>query len=178
LVAPAIVAPVFRQQLLGNKGWINTALRAVGFDSLAFNWIADSRTAMLSVMLITVWHSTGMAFILYFAALSQIDTEVLEAARIDGAGNIRVFASIVLPSAKGTVVALAMLGAIGALKVFDIPYLVTAAGPNHATEFLGTFIFRMTVRQAHVGYGAALTIALLLVAVVMALILNSARDKD
>ncbi len=178
LVAPAIVAPVFRQQLLGADGWVNVALRGVGLDALAHNWIADSGTAMLSVMAITVWHSTGMAFILYFAALSQIDTEVLEAARIDGAGNARVFRSIILPSVRGTIVALAMLGAIGALKVFDVPYLVTAAGPNHATEFLGTFIYRISVRQAHLGYGAALSIALLLIAVVVALVLNTARTRD
>lgn len=64
---------------------------------------------------------------------------------------------------------MAILSAIGALKTFDIPYLVTIGGPNYATEFLGTYIYRMTIPQAHVGYGAALSIVLLVVALVIAI---------
>ena len=57
-----------------------------------------------------------------------------------------------------------MLSVIGALKTFDVPYLVTVGGPNYATEFLGTFIYRISIPQAEVGYGAALSILLLILA--------------
>jgi ABC-type sugar transport system permease subunit len=69
-------------------------------------------------------------------------------------------------------VALAILGAIGALKTFDVPYLVTIGGPNYATEFLGTYIYRMTIQLNHVGYAAALSVILLVVALVMAIVMN------
>jgi ABC-type sugar transport system permease subunit len=106
--------------------------------------------------------------------MTQIDQSMLEAARLDGAGNIRVLVSIVWPSVRGTTVALAILSAIGALKTFDVPYLVTIGGPNYATEFLGTYIYRATIPLDHVGYGAAIAIVLLIIALVMALILNFA----
>jgi raffinose/stachyose/melibiose transport system permease protein len=62
-----------------------------------------------------------------------------------------------------------MLSVIGALKTFDVPYLVTTGGPNFATEFLGTFIYRISIPQAEVGYGAALSIMLLILALLGAL---------
>lgn len=97
---------------------------------------------------------------------------------MDGAGLIRTLVSIIWPEMRGTTVALAILGAIGALKTFDVPYLVTIGGPNYATEFLGTYIYRQTIPLDHVGYGAALSIILLVVALVMAVILQWAgRDR-
>jgi ABC-type sugar transport system permease subunit len=129
-------------------------------------------------MLITIWQWTGLTFVLYYAAMSQIDQSLIEAARIDGAGNIRVLASIIWPGVRGTTVALAILGAIGALKTFDVPWLVTIAGPNNATQFLGTYIYQMTIQRAHVGYGAGLSIIMLLVALAMAIVLQFiARER-
>jgi ABC-type sugar transport system permease subunit len=104
--------------------------------------------------------------------MSQIDHSIIEAARIDGAGNIRTLVSVIWPGVRGTTVALAMLGAIGALKTFDVPYLVTIGGPNYATEFLGTYIYRMTIPLDHVGYGAALSVILLVLALGMAIVLQ------
>jgi ABC-type sugar transport system permease subunit len=73
---------------------------------------------------------------------------------------------------------MAILSAIGALKTFDIPQLVTVGGPNYATEFLGTYIYRVTITQAHVGYGAALSVILLVLALAMAIILQlRGREK-
>jgi ABC-type sugar transport system permease subunit len=130
-------------------------------------------------MAITVWHWTGITFVLYFAAMGQIDPPVLEAARIDGAGNIATLIHIIWPGVRGTTLAMAILSAIGALKTFDIPYLVTVGGPNYATEFLGTYIYRQTIPLSHVGYGAALSIILLVLALVMALILQiRGREKE
>ncbi len=157
VLAPAIMAPVFRQ-LFAADGQLNWVLEHVGLGFLAQPWLAQSGTAMFAVMLITIWEWTGLSFILYFAAMSQIDAETLEAARIDGAGNLRILISIIWPGVRGTTVALAILGAIGSLKTFDVPYLVTFGGPNYATEFLGTFIYRESIPQDNVGYGATLSI--------------------
>ncbi|MCJ1675558.1 MULTISPECIES: sugar ABC transporter permease [unclassified Rathayibacter] len=176
VLAPAIMAPVFRIMFAG-EGPINQLLQAVGLGFLAQPWLAQSSTALGVLMIMQVWQSTGISFILYYSAMSQIDTEIIEAARIDGAGNIRVIWSIIVPGIKGTVVALAMLTAIASLKLFDIPYLVTLGGPNYATEFLGTYIYRQAVPLGDVGYAAALSVLLLILALAMAIIL-SARGGD
>ncbi len=124
------------------------------------------------VMSVAIWQSTGIVFVLYYAAMSQIDNEVLEAARLDGASDFRLLASIVWPGVRGTTLAIAILTAIGSLKTFDIPFLITQGGPTYSTEFLGTQIYRVSVALSQVGYGAAISIVLLALALAMAIILN------
>jgi raffinose/stachyose/melibiose transport system permease protein len=168
VLAPATMAPIFRQ-IFSATGQFNTILGDIGLSSLEHPWLAQSSTALPVIMAITIWEWTGVTFILYFAAMTQIDKEIVEAARIDGANGLRVLTRIVWPSVRGTTIALAMLSVIGALKTFDVPYLVTLGGPNYATEFLGTFIYRVSIPQAEVGYGAALSIMLLILALAGAL---------
>ncbi|MFC4243243.1 carbohydrate ABC transporter permease [Gryllotalpicola reticulitermitis] len=172
VIAPAIMAPVFRQ-LFAADGEFNWVLQHVGLGALAQPWLAQSSTALGAIIVIQIWGQTGVTFVLYFAAMSQIDPEILEAARLDGAGNFRTLTNIIWPMVRGTTVALATLSAIGALKTFDVPYLVTLAGPNFATEFLGTFIYRVSIPLAQVGYGSAASIVLLLLALGMAITLQA-----
>jgi raffinose/stachyose/melibiose transport system permease protein len=173
VLAPAIMAPVFRH-MFAPDGELNSVLQHVGLGSLAQPWIGQTSTALPVIMFITIWEWTGVTFVLYFAAMTQIEPSILEAARMDGAGNLRTLRSIIWPEMRGTTIALAILGAIGALKTFDVPYLVTIGGPNYATEFLGTYIYRQTIPLSHVGYGGALSIILLVVALIVALILQFA----
>jgi len=171
VLAPATMAPVFRQ-IYSPTGEFNVLLQHVGLGFLQQPWLGQSSTSLSVIMSIAIWSGTGISFILYFAAMSQIENEILEAARIDGAGNIRTIVSIVWPNLRGTTVAIAILTAIGSLKTFDIPWLVSQAGPNYSTEFLGTFIYREGVPLNAVGFAAALSVMLLILAVAIAIILR------
>ena len=176
ILAPATMAPVFRL-LFSPQGLLQTI-----FDTLhlgiTVDWLSRPDTALIVLMSVTIWEFTGMSFILYYAAMSQIDTEMLEAARLDGAGNLRTLWHMVLPGCRGTTVSMGMLSVIGALKTFDIPYLITTGGPMHATEFLGTYIYRQGIRQSHLGYAAALSVVLLVLAIVGAFLTNKANTKE
>jgi raffinose/stachyose/melibiose transport system permease protein len=171
VLAPATVAPVFRE-IFAPNGQFNQVLQFVGLQSLTQDWLAKPQTALAVIIAIGIWESTGVAFILYFAAMSQIDGEMIEAARLDGAGAVPMFTRIIWPSVRGTTAALSVLTAIWSLKLFDIPYLVTAGGPDYGTEFLGTFIYRVSIPQAEVGYGAAISIVLLILAVGASILLT------
>ena len=176
ILAPATMAPVFRL-LFSPQGLLQSV-----FDFLHLNvtvdWLSRPDTALFVLMSVTIWEFTGMSFILYYAAMSQIDTEMLEAARLDGAGNLLVLWHMVLPGCRGTTVSMGMLSVIGALKTFDIPYLITTGGPMHATEFLGTYIYRQGIRQSHLGYAAALSVILLVLAIAGAFLTNKANAKE
>ncbi len=176
IIAPATMAPVFRL-LYSPQGMLQSVFNTLHIG-ITVDWLSNPRTALFVLMSVAIWEFTGMSFILFYAAMSQIDREMLEAARIDGAGNLRVLWSMVVPHCKGTTISLAMLGVIGALKTFEIPYLITTGGPNHATEFLGTYIYRQGIRQSHLGYAAALSVILLVLAIIGAFLTNSLNQEN
>ena len=175
ILAPATMAPVFRL-LFSPQGLLQSIFDFLHLG-ITVDWLSKPNTALFVLMSVTIWEFTGMSFILYYAAMSQIETEMLEAARLDGAGNLRTIWHMVLPGCRGTTVSMAMLSVIGALKTFDIPYLITTGGPMHATEFLGTYIYRQGIRQSHLGYAAALSVMLLVLAIVGAFLTNRANSK-
>jgi ABC-type sugar transport system permease subunit len=158
------MAPVFRQ-IFGAAGQFNWLLQHVGLGAVAQPWLAQPSTAIFVIMAATIWEWTGLNFILYHAAISQIDREVIEAARLDGVGNVRLLTRVIWPLVRGTTISLLVLSIIGALRTFDLPWLISQGGPDYATEFLGTRIYRETIPLANVGYGAALSILLLFLAV-------------
>lgn len=171
VLAPATMAPVFRQ-IYSPTGQFNEVLGFFGLHFLEQPWLGQVSTSLSVITSIAIWSGMGVSFILYFAAISQVENEILEAARIDGAGNIRTIVSIVWPQVRGTTLAIAILTAISSLKTFDIPWLVAEAGPNYSTEFLGTFIYREAIPLNAVGFAAAISIMLLVLALAVAITLQ------
>lgn len=148
-------------------GVINNALRAVGLGGLAQPWIADPRQVTLCLVAAAVWQYTGFAMTLYLAAIRDIPVEIFEAARVDGASPIGIFRHIVVPNVtQATMVTVGML-TIFSLKVFDLVWVITFGGPGTASEVLGFFMFVATYRQAFIGLGAAISVIILILAVIV-----------
>lgn len=165
VLAPAAVATAFRE-IMSPDGSLNQLLRGFGIDAHTA-WLADPNLALYSIAAINIWQWTGFSFLLYQAAISQLDQNLFEAAAIDGAGGFQIFRRILLPQLKGTHATLALTGCIGALKTFDLVYLTTGGGPGRSTEFLTTYIYKQVVEQYHAGYSAALSIVLLVIALTL-----------
>lgn len=169
VMSPAVMAPVFRQ-IFDADGSLNELLRIVGLGMLAHPWLADPKTSLYVLMAVNVWQWTGFSFILYYAGLTQIDQSTIEAARLDGASNRQVLSLVIVPMLSGTHWTLLILGAIGSLKTFDIVFLITGGGPAQASEFLSTYIYKQAIMQFRVGYAGALSILLLVLALIFTLL--------
>ncbi|MGC3953552.1 MAG: sugar ABC transporter permease [Propionicimonas sp.] len=169
VLAPAAISTAFRQ-FLKPDGQVNAVLDAVGLGALGQAWIADPTWALYALAAVNIFQWTGFSFILYQAALSQIDPSHLEAAQIDGAGTWRTIRHIIVPQLRSTHMTLALTGVIGSLKTFDIVFLITGGGPGRSTEFLTTYIYKQSITQFHVGYGAALSVVLLILALLLTLV--------
>jgi len=177
VLSPAVMAPTFRQLFDANTGEVNAVLGALGLTGLQADWFADPDMALYCLAAVNIWQWTGFSFILYFAALTLLDRSVFEAARIDGAGSLRMLWSIVLPMLRGTHLTLILLGVIGVFKTFDIVFLITAGGPGQETVMLPTYIYDQAVTQFHAGYSAALSMVLLVVSLTVTLIQMRAYRK-
>ena len=135
--------------------------------------IGQSTTSLLVVTLVGCWGAIGYGFILLYAGMAHIDPELIEAGRLDGAGNFRVLFSIVLPTLRPIIVSLAILNFITALKLFDSPWLITQGGPAHSSVFLGTMIYAETASSdRNLGYASALSILVLVIAIAVSVFMQ------
>lgn len=169
VLAPAVVATSFRI-LLTPDGGFNQLLQGLGLGGFDQAWLADPKTAFGAIILINVWQYTGYSFLIYDAAIGQIDRGLFEAARIDGASSWQLIRTVVAPMLRGSHIVLIVLGFISALKMFDLVFLTTGGGPGTTTQVLTGYIYRQVIAQFHAGYGAALSIVLVLLALVFSIL--------
>jgi raffinose/stachyose/melibiose transport system permease protein len=94
--------------------------------------------------------------ILFIVAIQAIPEELFESARIDGANAIQQFFAITVPLVRETTLVMTTITVIGAFKVFDIVWVMTAGGPNHASEVLGNYLYRIAFRNDEMGYASAI----------------------
>jgi alpha-glucoside transport system permease protein len=116
-----------------------------------------------------VWLQTGYAMVLISAAIKGIPDDLLEAARVDGAGEIRIFLSIIIPNITGTLLTVITTIVIFTLKIFDIVMVMT--GGQFGTEVIGVRFYREMFINGNAGYGSAIAIVLL-IAVIPVMIYN------
>lgn len=157
---------------LPQTGTLNAAVTTAGADPVA--WLIVQPWNNLFLIVVGVWIWTGFAMVILSAALKSIPAELLEAARVDGAGEVRVFRSIVLPLLGPTIAVVATTLVIFALKAFDVVYVMTSG--NFGTEVLANLMYEVLFNTRHFGRASAIAV-LLLVAIVPILIVNLRRFR-
>ncbi len=183
VATPTIVGNIFSKILESNRGYLNEFLRAIHLESLCHSWLAEPKTALICIIVINIWQWTGYSMLVYYTGMLNISEDVYEAARIDGAGAFGQFFKITLPLLRGTHYTIFIMGMIGSLKTFDIPYVLTRGGPNHATEFFSTYINTQSFSLFNQGMSSAIVvimflIAMFITAVQLYLYYNNDKDKD
>ncbi|MFD4991146.1 carbohydrate ABC transporter permease [Cellulosimicrobium cellulans] len=137
------------QYVLEPNGAINLLLRALGLGSLAQpqGWLGNPSTALPTLIVIMVWSGVPVAMLLYLTGLQSIDSSVLEAAQLDGAGWWRTNFSVVLPLLKGTTAVIMLLNVRDALQGFQIFLIMTNGGPAGRTNVLGLETYDLAFQQ-------------------------------
>lgn len=171
--APVVLTPLVAgyiwSYLLAPDGAVNVLLRSVGLGGLAHDWLGDPSTALFSVCAAIVWQFTGYAMVIYLAGLAGVPTDLVEAARIDGAGPWRIFWNVKLPLINGAIVVNLLLSVIGGLKQFDQVVAMTNGGPGVASETISTAILKTAFSSGQYPKSIALAVLMtILIAVVAA----------
>ncbi|MEV4758510.1 sugar ABC transporter permease [Micromonospora sp. NPDC049559] len=161
-VIPLVAAGIAWSWLLSSNGLVNQVLRAVGLGGLARAWLGDFDTALPAVGVIGAWVLLGLCTILLVTGMSKIDPALYEAARIDGAGPVREFFAVTLPSLRHEIGVCLTVTVIAALASFDIVYISTSGGPGLQTTVPGLEIYRLAFSQRQVGLASALAVVLML----------------
>jgi ABC-type sugar transport system permease subunit len=169
-VPTVVAALVWRFIFDGQAGVLTTTLREAGIVGPSFDWFVHPLAAWVPVGVADVWKTTPFVAILLLAGLQTIDPAVHEAARMDGAGAVRRLVTITLPLLGPAVIVAAAFRVLDALRLFDIPYVLTGGGPGTATEPLSLYAFAVLMQRLRFGYGAALAIIVFLLTFGLALV--------
>ncbi|WP_422739799.1 carbohydrate ABC transporter permease [Micromonospora sp. WMMD729] len=161
-VIPLVAAGIAWSWLLSTNGLVNQVLRALGLGGLARAWLGDFDTALPAVGVIGAWVLLGLCTILLVTGMSKIDPALYEAARLDGAGPVREFLAVTLPSLRQEIGVCLTVTIIAALASFDIVYISTSGGPGLQTTVPGLEIYRLAFSQRQVGLASALAVVLML----------------
>ncbi|MFZ5822281.1 MAG: carbohydrate ABC transporter permease [Chloroflexota bacterium] len=156
VLAISVVGVTWQLIYRPDTGLINQLLRALGLDMLTRTWLGDEGTAIYSIIAVSQWQWVGYCMILFIVAIQAIPEELFESARIDGANAVQQFFAITVPLVRETTLVMATITVIGAFKVFDIVWVMTAGGPNHASEVLGNYLYRVAFRNDEMGYASAI----------------------
>jgi raffinose/stachyose/melibiose transport system permease protein len=149
IFVPTILSVVivgFVWKLILNPAWgiSRSLLQMIGLGAFDSPWLGLESTALVTLSLISVWQNVGIPMLLFLAALIRIPEELIEAARVDGAGSWKIFWRIQLPLILPSVGIVAVLTFVGNFNAFELIYATQGAlaGPNFASDILGTFFFR------------------------------------
>lgn len=159
VIAMVVVAVTWRQ-IYAPDGQLNQILRAIGLESLARPWLGDYTWTLPAVGLIGTWVSTGLVTLLLMAGMSRVPSEQYEAARLDGAGAVREFFAITLPSVRGEITVALTLTIVAALKTFDLVYVTTRGGPGNSTSVPSYEVYRHAFELGEVGAATAIGVVL------------------
>jgi ABC-type sugar transport system permease subunit len=151
-------------------GALNALLTQTGVLHSYQPFLSDSDLAMWMVIIADVWKLTPLVAILLLAGLQSIDREVVEVARVDGAGPWQVFRHILLPLVTPVILILLVLRTMEAFKVFDLIWIMTHGGPANSTQTIAIYAYQTAYQGFDFGRGAALGYLIALVIMVLAAI--------
>jgi raffinose/stachyose/melibiose transport system permease protein len=159
VVASVVVATIW-VAIYSPDGLINQLMRLVGLESLTRAWLGDFDTALPAVGIIGSWLGIGLCLVLFLSGVANIQPELFEAARIDGAGPVGEFFSITLPALRGQIAVALTLTVVAALKTFDLVYITTRGGPGTSTTLPAFEAYNRAFNTGKVGSAAAVAIVL------------------
>ena len=165
------------QWMLNPEAGIQQAVRRMGYPEFRFDWIVDQDMVMYTIVIATVWQSSGLVMALMLAGLRGIDEEIWKAARIDGIPKWRVYASIVLPMLGPSVATVFMLLATAVVKLFDSVVAMTQGGPGTASEVPTKFIMDHLFGRANIALASAGSIVMLLTVLALVAPILYARSR-
>ncbi|MCO5734169.1 carbohydrate ABC transporter permease [Rhizobium sp. SSA_523] len=159
LMPPVAIGSMWKLMYSYDFGVFNQFFTWIGYGPV--NWLGSPSLALISVIIVDIWHWTPFVFLILFAAVEGLPKEVIEAARVDGATNRDITFKIIIPLLKPAIAVAMLFRTILAFKVFDQIFLLTSGGPGTSTEVVSLHLYKVFFAQNDMGYGAMLSLAVI-----------------
>lgn len=176
VIVSIVVAAIAFKWLYAQEGILNYLVTSLGFNPVG--WLTDSRFAMISVAIVTVWKGIGYYMMIYLAALMGIPQELYEACDVDGANFITKHLTVTVPQVLPTIALVSTISLISAMKVFVEIYVMTKGGPLNSSKTIVYYIYERAFENLDLGFASALAVVLLIVIMIFSLLNIFVFEKD
>jgi len=170
-VPGVIVSIMFLWIMDGSFGVFNAMLRELGLITTDQAWFVDGRTALLAVMLPTIWKTYPLITLTILAALQSIPKELYEAAEVDGVNRLQRFVFITWPGIQGATALVVMVSCLGVFRDVDVIFATTGGGPANATQTLSIYVYKEAFQYFRMGTAAAVGTLMILVSLLVTILL-------
>lgn len=164
VISQVVVGLIFVWFLNPDGGLLNLFLSSVGIDSVAP--LSDENQVTYAIIIAAMWPQIAYCMILYLAGLNSINSDLIEAAQLDGARGLSMLWHIILPQLRPATFIAIVVTVIGALRSFDLVSVMTAGGPYDSSSVLAYFMYEQAILNFRMGYGAAIAVILFLIMLV------------
>lgn len=168
VIVSIVVAAIAFKWLYADQGILNYAVSKLGYNPIG--WLTDTRFALISVIIVTIWKGIGYYMMIYLAALMSVPKELYEACDIDGANPWRKHLTVTIPHIMPTIALVSTISAISAMKVFAEIYVMTKGGPLNSSKTIVYYIYERAFENLDLGYASAMAVVLLGIVMVFSLI--------
>ncbi len=172
IISTVVIGQLWQKIYNGDYGLLNSLLGIAGLDNLQQDWLGQEKTALICSFIPILWQYVGYHMLIMYAGVKSLSTEIYEAARIDGASNTQIAFRITIPLLKPILKVCVTFSLIGALKVFDLIYVLTNGGPFFSTEVPSIYMYTTIFDSFNYGYGSAISIFIILECLVFTMLLN------
>ncbi len=158
-------------------GMLNKILSGLGLESLTRAWLGDPNTAIWAVIWIMIWQGFGWALLFFYGGLMTVPRELEEAATVDGANKAQLYWKVILPYMMPIIQSIIIIDVISSLKQMEMIYLSTEGGPGSTTQFIALYLYQRAFKYGEYGYGNAISVLFVLIAVLLTLLIQRAFKK-
>ncbi len=171
-ITPMIVIALVWQWIFDpNIGLINTLLK------LDLKWLFDTNLAMPVLIFVSVWKLVGYNMILFLTGFASLNNQVYEAAKIDGANNLKIFFKITIPLLSPTIFFVLLITTISSFQVFDLIYLMTQGGPENSTNIVVYWLYKNAFEFFNIGKASSIAYLLFILIFILTVIQWKFRKK-
>jgi glucose/mannose transport system permease protein len=149
--------------LLNPGSGIQKLVHDLGWTSFRFDWLIDRDMAIWTIVIAAIWQSSGFAMALFLAGLRSVDSDIIKAAQIDGAGPIRTYWRVILPTLWPITITVVVVQLQFAISAFDLVRALTNGGPGIATQLPALVVYDLMFQRSQLGRGAAAAVLMLLI---------------
>lgn len=178
VLSPVVVGVIWGWIYNPLFGILNRGLRSIGLGAIAMGWLGEPATALYAILLTAVWTYIGFCVVVIFSGLQKVDSELVDAARVDGANVRQRFRHVIVPQIRSVLTMVIVYTVIGGFNVFDVVFVMTRGGPANASEVIATYTYKASFVNGEVGYGAALSMVMTTVALAAAFLTLKLRTRE